>query len=1097
MSFFELLGRWLRRSSGRTRPDASPLQTWVRDWHRYARLRLEQLEERLPPGTLLGMPWDVNGEVPPPEVYPEPEPTEPAVIYAAPDEPAFTYADPPIEPTIVVPEPPSTSTSIPLDAAPPTNDADLAFLAGISTAPYFTLAEPPVEPGGPPMPSGSPAEYDPPYYGASNGSMGPGTSYGTGGGYQAGPWNYYPGFVAFEGVQNLAGGQSVYLTNDNTPTLVGTGTAGLTVQLTLPDQSHVTTTVGDDGRWAATIGSPLSDGWQSINIDLLANGGTVSQTSAQFQVDTTAPTATLTVENPYLVGTNPVFHIQVQDAAMAGPVRVEFDIDHNQDGDYNDDREMNQSEVYASPFSDTSYMLPDFAEGNANVRVRMIDEAGNVGVSNSIEIFKAFGCDEQPPLDFSNDPEYWNSLAGFVPQTGEFPTASMPTGPGATASETNGAGTTSGASVAMADTVVNESEPNNSATQTNTVAVTAGQRTTINGAISTGTDQDHFQFTLSSRAGVFFDIDSRETGLSTTLNSVITILDSTGNPITNGQNDNGYDFDTGLPAAANMPSASTADSSLYLDLAAGTYIARVASVGNTTGNYQFSIRPETNYANVAPALSSNPGGVKTIYLDFDGHAANDAWGNYNATAYDFSGNAAEFSPGEQLAIRNVWRMMSEDYSPFNVNVTTVAPATFNGNVMRVVVTGSASSILGLGPSVLGVSFLNSFSSASTTDNVAWVFTPTFDPSFNGGISGRIMATSVEIGNTGSHEVGHTLGLDHYGSSASSPYTPPASVIPNALMASPDFGLNREIWGRGTNAANASQDDMAVIANATNAIGLRPDDHGNSQATATTLSLVGPTTYAGSGIINHVTNDTDWFRFSGPSVAGNVTVTVNVDEYINDLRPTVTLRDSAGTVVATATAAASGTPNFDATVTANLSNQDYFVTVGSAGQPGEAGQYDLIVTLPSPPTPPPPPPGPSGPPNGGGTFPGDVYEDNDTSAEATNRAVLGVGTQNYLQLTINRKNGLPDYDWFRWTAGLSGVATVTTTTTSGGNIELSLWRLDGNTLVELSRDARLSVANRAVQAVVTVGQTILVQVKGANTSLGVMDQAVYDFTAVIA
>ena len=40
----------------------------------------------------------------------------------------------------------------------------------------------------------------------------------------------------------------------------------------------------------------------------------------------------------------------------------------------------------------------------------------------------------------------------------------------------------------------------------------------------------------------------------------------------------------------------------------------------------------------------------------------------------------QFSPGERLAIRNVWRTTAEDFSPFAINVTTVEPASFGDGV---------------------------------------------------------------------------------------------------------------------------------------------------------------------------------------------------------------------------------------------------------------------------------------------------------------------------------------------------------------------------------------------------------------------------------
>ena len=110
----------------------------------------------------------------------------------------------------------------------------------------------------------------------------------------------------------------------------------------------------------------------------------------------------------------------------------------------------------------------------------------------------------------------------------------------------------------------------------------------------------------------------------------------------------------------------------------------------------------------------------------------------------------------------------------------------------------------------------------------WTFASTFDSFTDGGLSGEIVAKPVEMGNTSSHEFGHGLGLLHYSTSSGQGTT----YLPNAIMATPDLGLNRETWASGTNTAGAGQDDMAVISRPANTIGYRADDHGSDPASAT-------------------------------------------------------------------------------------------------------------------------------------------------------------------------------------------------------------------------------------------------------------------------
>jgi hypothetical protein len=127
---------------------------------------------------------------------------------------------------------------------------------------------------------------------------------------------------------------------------------------------------------------------------------------------------------------------------------------------------------------------------------------------------------------------------------------------------------------------------------------------------------------------------------------------------------------------------------------------------------------------------------------------------------------------------------------------------------------------------------------------------------------------------------------------------------------------------------------------------------------------------------------------------------------------------------------------------------------------------------------------------------DPFEPNDTSDKATNFGPL-TGSQTYKALTINKHaNGLPDYDWFRWSAGAAGTFSASIAATNG-NLELHLFTLSGNTLVELAKDTIKGQANKGVTAAVTSGETLLVEVKGIELSLGVFGQATYDLGVGIA
>jgi hypothetical protein len=125
-------------------------------------------------------------------------------------------------------------------------------------------------------------------------------------------------------------------------------------------------------------------------------------------------------------------------------------------------------------------------------------------------------------------------------------------------------------------------------------------------------------------------------------------------------------------------------------------------------------------------------------------------------------------------------------------------------------------------------------------------------------------------------------------------------------------------------------------------------------------------------------------------------------------------------------------------------------------------------------------------------PGDRFEPNDTSDRATNFGLLALGTvPDFPNLTVaTHPNGQPDYDWYRWTMGANGTFAVATNDDSG-LMELHLFTLAGNSLVELAQSTAPGATFRTVGAKVAAGQTIFVEVKGHPIAAGVFGQTDYD------
>jgi len=241
-------------------------------------------------------------------------------------------------------------------------------------------------------------------------------------------------------------------------------------------------------------------------------------------------------------------------------------------------------------------------------------------------------------------------------------------------------------------------------------------------------------------------------------------------------------------------------------------------------------------------LHSSPSSSKVIYLDFNGHTTTGtSWNtstmgsSFYSPAYDLDGNPASFNSEELSRIQQIWQRVAADFAPFDVNVTTQAPPTdwllrsgsSDANFgMRAVITsyGPSSSTAG------GIAKVGSFT--ASTDTPCFIY--------NKSLTGVAEAIS--------HEVGHTLGLSHDGTSSSAYYyghgsgetswAPIMGVGYNKNVTQWDngtyFGSNNKSstanYGRGAN-------DMTVITSY-NGFAYQPDQVGNSFATASALTISG-------------------------------------------------------------------------------------------------------------------------------------------------------------------------------------------------------------------------------------------------------------------
>jgi hypothetical protein len=253
-------------------------------------------------------------------------------------------------------------------------------------------------------------------------------------------------------------------------------------------------------------------------------------------------------------------------------------------------------------------------------------------------------------------------------------------------------------------------------------------------------------------------------------------------------------------------------------------------------------------ASCLPVLSSLPTAQATIFLDFDGQYV-------QASSWN-SGNPLNCAPSglSNAQITEIFNRVSEDYRPFNINITTdsikflAAPLTKR---IRIIITPTSGWYTGVG----GVSYTGSFTWGD--DTPGFVFPDRLGPN-----------KTKMVAECCTHESGHTVGLSHqstYNGSCTLVATYSLGTGTGETGWAPVMGnsyyKNLSGWNNGPtpSGCTADQDNLSIITSL-NGFAYRPDDHSDDPNVNPTAVTITNSLFSNNGIIT--TNiDKDVFKFN--------------------------------------------------------------------------------------------------------------------------------------------------------------------------------------------------------------------------------------------
>ena len=344
----------------------------------------------------------------------------------------------------------------------------------------------------------------------------------------------------------------------------------------------------------------------------------------------------------------------------------------------------------------------------------------------------------------------------------------------------------------------------------------------------------------------------------------------------------------------------------------------VSDQNNTLKNSKQKVNQTTVLGGGAvPIYNSLSSSDKILFLDFDGYELPAGSGWNSGTA--LSASSANYSDND---IFETWSIIAEDYSAFNVNVTTDSTLYDNAPLnkkIRMVFTNTSSWYANAG----GVAYVDVFDYADAGYKTGWVFVDR-------------MFGAQNAGEAGAHEAGHTFGLNHDGTVAhdaldAAGYYSGHSVWAPIMGSAYGQEISQFSKGEYTYADNTAQDDLAIIASV---VGYKSDEHGNTFLSATDLSL---TLNNNTGTIDSIENiglisnraDLDFYHFNTNGGAVDLTIAPTSTVKTN-LDIEVKIYDGNNTLFATLNTSHDANTINGVNYNANLAAGEYYFSVDGAG-----------------------------------------------------------------------------------------------------------------------------------------------------------------------